>query len=762
MLAVSNKLTDPIELSQCISQYCEAAFGRDSVVSLKSFMQTVDELRIEGVMGTNSFEAQRNGLRRYLGVLQLLEEKFPIGQPVNPHTQVPFPSPQFVWSDSFRPRLKAKGSTVGFERACVLFNYAANQSMLARDTDRSSPEGQKLALQLYQTSAGVFLLLRDQIVPKCVASGDTLGLDLSDGALSMCASLMLAQAQALFYEKAVKEKSSRGLLAKLANQAASFYASAGEMAISLKEYLDPSWAVHCKFQELLFLSAAHFQQSMSDKPNVLAKLTGFGSLVSRLRYAREIAGEAAKLGSKNAASIQPLRDAIQAELTPLEYDNANVYIEVIPDAQTGLSPIGLVPAVKASGASLAELVDMSYVIPFGATIDSLAPVEIKMKVGLLENETERIAMKVTSELNNQLRVKNNNYSILIPETESENGNATLQISDETWSKITRIQVLGGALALDGQLATLAGLTQNCDSLVAAVGRAIEEEERDDKSCRDRFGVKFNRVPSNQLNANFYTQLSNYRQKLQLAVDTNRKVRERIQSQDKAIVGVLNKSREELDAIWIEKRLASKRDAVNRATNPQVEQMKSECRAKLDAVESLIKAASSEAGQFTLKHARNPARLGEMMKSVDIDAYCRQVVSDCESEAKQMVDTIHAEYIKLSDELDKSYNQLVLLINDASPTGGISKYYNANWGQALDTCAGIILQGFSDVNEGINFFNKLNDYLGKLKTQVDDFCFARNEEKTGVMKNIQRELTDRKDDDNKPSHYSFGSPQVRLD
>jgi hypothetical protein len=427
-----------------------------------------------------------------------------------------------------------------------------------------------------------------------------------------------------------------------------------------------------------------------------------------------------------------------------------------------LSPIGLVPAVKASGASLAELVDMSYVIPFGATIDSLAPVEIKKKVGLLENETERIAMKVTSELNNQLRVKNNNYSILIPETESENGNASLRVSDETWSKITRIQVLGGALALDGQLATLAGLTQNCDSLVAAVGRAIEEEEREDKSCRDRFGVKFNRVPSNQLNANFYTQLSNYRQKLQLAVDTNRKVRERIQSQDKAIVGVLNKSREELDAIWIEKRLASKRDAVSRATNPQVEQMKSECRAKLDAVESLIKAASSEAGQFTLKHARNPARLGEMMKSVDIDAYCRQVVSDCESEAKLMVDTIHAEYIKLSDELDKSYNQLVLLINDASPTGGISKYYNANWGQALDTCAGIILQGFSDVNEGINFFNKLNDYLGKLKTQVDDFCFARNEEKTGVMKNIQRELTERKDDDNKPSHYSFGSPQVRLD
>lgn len=40
-------------------------------------------------------------------------------------------------------------------------------------------------------------------------------MDLSNEGLSLCASLMLAQAQALVYEKAVKDKLNRGLLSKL-------------------------------------------------------------------------------------------------------------------------------------------------------------------------------------------------------------------------------------------------------------------------------------------------------------------------------------------------------------------------------------------------------------------------------------------------------------------------------------------------------------------------------------------------------------------
>jgi programmed cell death 6-interacting protein len=746
MLAISSKLTDPVQFSNSINQYCDAAFGPESVRSLTSFTHTVDELRLEAVMGTNTVEAQRNGLRRYLGALQLIEEKFPIGQPVHPHTKIQFPQTLFVWADSFRPRIKTKGSSARFERACVLFNFAANQSLLARDTDRSTPDGQKLALQLFQASAGIYILLRDQIVPQCIAAGDPIGTDLSDNAISMCASLMLAQAQAIFYEKAVKDKSSRSLLAKLANQASNFYATSFLSANQLSEHIDPSWAAHAKFQELLFLSAAHFQQAMSDKPNVVAKLSGFGPLVSRLRFARDIANQIdsiPNLAQNIIASIKPLRDAIAAELSQLEYDNANVYMEMVPERNL-LAPIGLVPAVKATTISLSELVDMSYVAPFVDLIDKLAPIEMKKKLEFLDNETNKIVNKF-AETVGTFRLPPIPFPLapgvppVAPGSPSgpESG---WSINDEMWSKIARIQVIGGSLALDGQLATLHGLTGECEGMIVAINRALDEEERDDKNCRERFGpLRFNRNPSNQINGNLRAQLSNYRQKLNMAIETNRKVRDRIASQDKSLVGVLGKSRNEIDAIWAEKRLAAKQQIAARALNPETENLKEICRMAVEKLESFIAQCKKKSESFSTSYGANSGRLGELMRSADADQFSKSLIEEANKDSHAVTSQMMSQYSELTAEVDKACGTLISKVNDASPTSGMTAYLNANWSQALDTCATIVLQGFSDVAEGVGFFNKLSDHLKKLKIQVDDFCFARNEEKNGVLQNIQRGL-----------------------
>ena len=758
MLAISSKLTDPLAISQSINQYCESAFGPESVRSLSNFSHTVDELRVEAVMGTNTVEAQRNGLRRYLGALQLIEDKFPIGQPA----KVPFPTTQFVWADSFRPRIKVKGTSVRFERACVLFNFAANQSLLARDTDRSSGEGQKTALSLFQASAGIFILLRDQVVPHCVAAGDSIGIDLSDHSLSMCASLMLAQAQALFYEKAVKDKSSRSLLAKLANQASNFYATAHQTAVQLKDHVDPSWVNHAKFQELLFASAAHFQQAISDKPNVVAKLSGFGPLVARLRAARDlaIAAESVSVGASVLASIKPLKDAILAELAAIEYDNQTVYMEMIPTDVKLLAPIGLVPAVKATNVSLSELVDMSYVSPFTDLFDKLAPIETKKKLELVDHETSKIVNRV-SQFVAEFRIR----SIPVPLAAGVIPVSAVSedpISDDLWSKIARIQVIGGPLALEGQLATLHGLTGDCEGLVASISRSLEEEERDDKNCRERFGAaRFARTPSVELNSNLRAQFSNYKQKLQLAIDTNRKVRDRITSQEKSLVGVLGKSRSEIDQLWSEKRLAARKDVVSRGMNPETEMLKERCRLAVEKLEFFIAEAKKRNEGFTATYGPNSGRLGELMKSKDVDKYCEGIVAEATKESLALTGELTSVYGNLSAEVENTCNLLLSHINDVSPTSGNAAGVYANWLQALDTCASIILQGFSDVAEGVGFFNKLGDYLRRLKAQVEDYCFARNEEKNGILQNIQRGLTAGAPNDSSPastigqSGYSFG-------
>ena len=754
MLAIYHKISEPCGIGKSLVDYCTKAFGEDSLSSIQPFASLVEELRAEALASNNSVEAQRNGLKRYLGALEVLEAKFPIGQPLSVSTKVPFPATWFTWSDSFRPRNKVKGNTVRFERACVLFNFAANQSLLARDTDRSTGEGQKNALNFYQQAAGVFLLLRDQIVPACVAAGDSLGTDLSEIAVSLCASLMLAQAQALFYEKAVKDKSSRGLLAKLANQASEFYANACSSAEALRTHLDPSWESHCMFQRLLFLAAAHLQQALADKPNVVAKLSGFGALVARLRTARDIAISLEKMPNISPqvlASVTPLNEVIRSELSAVEYDNNNVYIEVVP-ARENLTPIGLVPAVKATAVSLAELVDMSYVEAHVGEVDKLAPIEIRRKSHLLDAETRRIVKSLLASFA-LLKIK---QPLPYPLEEGGDVSSSPLIGDDVWGRIARIQVLGGPLALDGQLASLHGLTSECEGFLSYVTRALEEEEKDDKNCRDRFGTsKFVRQPSADLTSQFKTQLANYRQKCHLAIETNRKVRDRIGSQEKSLVFSLTKSRTELDEILIEKRRSVGHNTSS--TNPVTEQLKDACRVKLAAAESLLAEIRHKIDLFEKSFAPHSARLAEIVLSGDPDKYVSSVQGNAETESRTLQEEMKSAFAAASADVDAAFNALLQHVADGDSSPRSKTHF---WVQALETCATIVLQGFSDISEGISFFNKLSEYLRKLKTQVDDFCFARNEEKTALLQNIQRSIasTSSVDSNNDP----FGnSPQINF-
>lgn len=108
---------------------------------------------------------------------------------------------KFNWSDAFRPREYHTQSSIDFEQANVLFNAAAHESMAAASCDRNSGDGLKTACKRFQHAAGNLQYCQDHLLGK-LAQGA--GSDL--GGVEMLKHLMLAQAQACFYEKAVKDK----------------------------------------------------------------------------------------------------------------------------------------------------------------------------------------------------------------------------------------------------------------------------------------------------------------------------------------------------------------------------------------------------------------------------------------------------------------------------------------------------------------------------------------------------------------------------
>ncbi|CAN0370437.1 unnamed protein product, partial [Discosporangium mesarthrocarpum] len=121
--------------------------------------------------------------------------------------------------------------------------------------------GLKDACHRFQLAAGIFKCVKDLLSSGVVG---TLTQDLIPDGLNAVTVLMLAQAQACFYEKAVRDRAKNklkpGIIAKLAAKSGEFYQQAlGYMhGPNLARGLDRSWAGHVEFQAYAFEAAANY------------------------------------------------------------------------------------------------------------------------------------------------------------------------------------------------------------------------------------------------------------------------------------------------------------------------------------------------------------------------------------------------------------------------------------------------------------------------------------------------------------------------
>ena len=125
----------------------------------------------------------------------------------------------FKWADAFEPDEQTVVHDWSFERACVLFNVAACLSYLATHCDRQTPDGLKQACALYQQAAGALVAVSAMVKD----AGWAASADLSSDTLLALETLMLAQAQKCFFEKAEIDGMSTKVLVVLTAECAHLY-----------------------------------------------------------------------------------------------------------------------------------------------------------------------------------------------------------------------------------------------------------------------------------------------------------------------------------------------------------------------------------------------------------------------------------------------------------------------------------------------------------------------------------------------------------
>lgn len=239
MIVVPPKKAHELNMSPPLKQFIQQTYTANLDDYLKS-VDALNQLRNEALFKANRQE-KLSKLMRYYDQLCAIETKLPISE-----NQIRLP---FKWADAFE-----KGSIFGrnslgyyyyflknfihfyviifsfkvlssslYERICVLFNIAACCSDIASTQQLDTEESLKLAAKYYQLATGAFSFIRDNAL---TATRSDCTSDLYPDTLGVLISIMLAQAQEVFYYKAVKDKMKDLTVSKIAAQCSDYYAEA--------------------------------------------------------------------------------------------------------------------------------------------------------------------------------------------------------------------------------------------------------------------------------------------------------------------------------------------------------------------------------------------------------------------------------------------------------------------------------------------------------------------------------------------------------
>ena len=106
----------------------------------------------------------RAALRAYRSQLTSLESRLP-------KASIDATKLVFNWTDTLKPKAVVSHSSIGYERASLLFNEAALMSrMAAKAVSQRNSEGRNEGQKIFRDAAAALLYIKDVLMPQCVAS----------------------------------------------------------------------------------------------------------------------------------------------------------------------------------------------------------------------------------------------------------------------------------------------------------------------------------------------------------------------------------------------------------------------------------------------------------------------------------------------------------------------------------------------------------------------------------------------------------------
>eukprot|EP00271_Cylindrocystis_brebissonii_P000903 TRINITY_DN1108_c0_g1_i1.p1 TRINITY_DN1108_c0_g1~~TRINITY_DN1108_c0_g1_i1.p1 ORF type:complete len:893 (-),score=209.49 TRINITY_DN1108_c0_g1_i1:548-3226(-) len=734
MLAIHAKKTLSTDMYRPLRQYIVSHYSEQEAKDNEEDLQDVQKMRNDVEKQVDGLEQRRDTLQKYYRALSVMETRFPIS-PEKEHVNTLY----FTWFDAFKQIKKVSQQNIHFEKAGVVFNLAAIQSQLGLSADRTNPEGLKQACNCFQSSAGAFAYLRDNISMKATggANASNTTIDITMECAGMLERLMLAQAQECFYEKVVGEGRPNSLCSRVSKQVGMFYEEAYASLIlpPLNQHFDKSWVSHVQLKAAQFQAEAFYRLAVH-----LHQEESIAEEIARLKAATVVIAEAKKNGKGVVGplmdSITKLETNITRNLATATKENDRVYLMRVPANET-LPPVPAASLV--SPYSQQEVLDASKEKMFPNLVPDSSAKALSKYTEMVDDIIRTQAEKLQNESDlTRVRLQEMDLpdSILALE-----GGASLpeQLRDD----VEAVQIDGGPAGLPREMAQLRDLRRVNEELLVQTEEILEKEAREDAQIRTQFGTKWTRPASTTLTKNLHDRANGFAANLRQAGESDGRI-------ERAI-----KDNEQLLSILAHNPIDG---ALPKLSRPIVS-----VHGDADAIAQRLKQLVGELEKLGSQRAGLEDMLKDMKRKDNILPQLMNTTGSYDDLFKREI----AKYTVICEQVSKNIEAQDLLLqqikvqSDAFAAAFNLQEHKATKEKTMKQITAAVAKYREireNMNEGLKFYVTLQDAITALKQQCGDYVMTRSIQSSDMMRDIQHQIAGFTFNDSSSASRNYPAPQ----
>ncbi|KAF8561452.1 hypothetical protein P879_08519 [Paragonimus westermani] len=699
-VSVPCRSSSDVDLKKPIKSFIEKTYGSSMCDSVSPALDTLQELRKTALqrLRDKSLSAAKQ-VATYHDTLLALESRVSMTE-----TEARV---DWKWTDICGKSKKLCTSL--FERANIIFCYAAIHSQIAESCDIKDPDKLKQAVISLKLASGVFDFLASNS-HMFGHSGGSVTVDI----MSAYSAVMYAQAEECVLLKAEQGNVPSQLVAKVASKTRECFEDGLKKCnvSSVKPAIPKDWFNNLSAKVQLYSALSQYYQSKACEGS-----KAFGERVARLAAAYDLMKATPRSGS--IFGRQNILEQIKRERESAMKDNDFIYHEHIPTTKE-LTPV-----------------------PSEGTLGKM-----ELKLPLLKGEVKDIFTQLVPL--SVLEVKNHaqvvHHSLVIAEThrlrEATNAlnavmvslnlpaavqlNSTGELDSGLLKNAAKIRQQGGVERLREHVYSLPHSAERNREILHQQQTTLDDEEKTDDNLRAQFGERWTRQPSRKLNEQWRNDIQKMCNFLVETEKTDKMLASRFE-EHAALFELLSKSDDEI--------LATLRSAHDSSTSPSGSESGRQALAQLcSQVESLKADRNSLTEQFdALKLPETVvSKLTEFVnKNGGVSEQNMLDILNVELEgSRECVRASERRQEELLAEIQAKYEEC-FGHRASDDTGSLATRLNA----AVDAFFALD----KDVKEGMKFYAELTERCLKVQEKIDDFCLARTTEKTEHMADITSSL-----------------------